>query len=334
MSQTMRPMLAVLAAVLVAMVVVYGNPSFTTTPAFGSMVPSPTAEQALHEAEAARDALEAKLAASEGERAKAIDVAATAPKGRGFVHANITYGHIHMAKTGGTTVNLMLASRYERVCGHKGYSYDRYQSNAQAARQHVNQVGALKSIGFPNKFSRARVPPAMMDEIGWEDCDYISHEVQAGWWIKTFAKWGTPVELHLPCRDPIDHLLSMANHNSRSFNCTAKSLWDEISRILILLDRWDNKLLKVPNFHVKCVKFESQFTDYMERMSTVLQTRFMVVEQVHQLATNKPRNTKKECLLTDFRVQQVVRTLMVERLPYYQFCNKCLNSSDNVMHRH
>merc|ERR1711865_272046 len=67
-------------------------------------------------------------------------------------------------------------------------------------------------------------------------------------------------------------------------------------------------------------------------MSTVLQTRFMVVEQVHQLATNIPRKKKDECLLTDFRAQQVVRTLMIQRFPYYQFCNKCLNSSDNVMH--
>ena len=42
---------------------------------------------------------------------------------------NITYGHIHMAKTAGTTLNSMLALNFERVCGHKGYSFDYYQAN-------------------------------------------------------------------------------------------------------------------------------------------------------------------------------------------------------------
>ena len=46
----------------------------------------------------------------------------------------------------------------------------------------------------------------MMKEIGFEDCD----------------KCHTPVELHLPCRDPIKHLLSMANQHNRSFNWVSK----------------------------------------------------------------------------------------------------------------
>ncbi len=29
------------------------------------------------------------------------------------------YGHVHMAKTGGTELNGLLAMGYERVCGHK-----------------------------------------------------------------------------------------------------------------------------------------------------------------------------------------------------------------------
>ena len=283
-----------------------------------------------------REALEAQLAASQQEKALAVDAAAIAPKGGGgFIHRNITYGHIHMAKTGGTTINLMMAGRFERVCGHKGYSYDRYQANALATRHHATSPRAFPSAGFPKGFSRARYPFGMMEEIGWEDCDYISNEVKASWWIKTFAKWHTPVELHLPCRDPIDHLLSSVNSIQSSFNCSASSLWDEIQRITFYWGdstRWDNKLLEVPNFHVKCVEFKSQFTGYMERMSTMLQTRLKVVEKFYQLETNQPRNKEKECLLTDLRVQQIVRKLMVERLPYHQFCNKCLNSSDNVMH--
>ena len=55
--------------------------------------------------EGAGEQLEAKLAASGEDKAlaKTIDVAAIALKdiSRGFVHPNITYGHIHMARTGG-----------------------------------------------------------------------------------------------------------------------------------------------------------------------------------------------------------------------------------------
>lgn len=34
---------------------------------------------------------------------------------------NLMYGHVHMAKTGGSSVNGILANKFERVCGNKGY---------------------------------------------------------------------------------------------------------------------------------------------------------------------------------------------------------------------
>ena len=45
----------------------------------------------------------------------------------GYVRPNVIYGHVHIAKAGGTTLNGILANKFERVCGHKGYSYDAYQ---------------------------------------------------------------------------------------------------------------------------------------------------------------------------------------------------------------
>lgn len=38
-------------------------------------------------------------------------------------HAKTLYGHVHMAKTGGTSINGILANKFERVCGHKGESH-------------------------------------------------------------------------------------------------------------------------------------------------------------------------------------------------------------------
>ena len=47
---------------------------------------------------------------------------ADSPAKLGWLRSNVTYGHIHVEKTGGMTVNQMFAGRFERVCGNKGYS--------------------------------------------------------------------------------------------------------------------------------------------------------------------------------------------------------------------
>ncbi len=47
----------------------------------------------------------------------------------GYHSPSVIYGHVHMAKTMGTTINGNLSMHYERICGHKGYSYDAYNTN-------------------------------------------------------------------------------------------------------------------------------------------------------------------------------------------------------------
>jgi hypothetical protein len=41
------------------------------------------------------------------------------------------YGHLHFPKTAGSNLNGLMASKYERVCGNKGFSYDSYQFNSR-----------------------------------------------------------------------------------------------------------------------------------------------------------------------------------------------------------
>ena len=48
---------------------------------------------------------------------------------------NVVYGHIHIMKTGGTSLNGILATKYERICGHKGYSYDAILQNERVQSQ-------------------------------------------------------------------------------------------------------------------------------------------------------------------------------------------------------
>ena len=65
--------------------------------------------------------------------------------GSWWVRPDKIIGHIHMAKTGGTELNGMLASNFERVCGHKGYSHDYYQYN-ERVRNTVNETNPSKWV--------------------------------------------------------------------------------------------------------------------------------------------------------------------------------------------
>ena len=94
-----------------------------------------------------------------------------------FGHGKL-YGHLHMAKTAGTSLNLLLAARYERVCGHKGYSYDAFQESKRRQTKKTGAGPAKRDIieKMYLGFSRSRVPDHVMIEIGFENCDYVSHE--------------------------------------------------------------------------------------------------------------------------------------------------------------
>ena len=69
---------------------------------------------------------------------------------------DVLYGHVHIAKTAGTTVNGELAMHYERVCGHKGYSYDAFQTNELLKKGSPN---ILYNNADSKSYNRGRVPP-------------------------------------------------------------------------------------------------------------------------------------------------------------------------------
>lgn len=89
-------------------------------------------------------------------------------------HSKKIFGHVHVAKTAGTSINGILANKFERVCGHKGYSYDAFADNVKAG-----QISASGGRVFAE--GRSQVMPDTMAEIGFEDCDYVSHEIESNW---------------------------------------------------------------------------------------------------------------------------------------------------------
>lgn len=237
-------------------------------------------------------------------------------------NANTTYGHIHMAKTGGTTLNGFMALKFERVCGHKGYSYDYFQANNRFKGrpkgkkwEHVEDSLSTDDDAYSN---RGSVPFYIMNEIGYEDCDWISQEKNWSFWPNNFGSWHHHLELHLPCRDPIEHLMSQCNYWKQTFNCNATNIEDEIDNCDVWLNRFSLKLAGM----TKCYDYNLQFTSYMKLMSQTLQSRRITGEYVHR-STNNPRNKTNECIWNapeEFR--QKVNAIMVSNYDYYSFCDR------------
>ena len=160
------------------------------------------------------------------------------------------FEHLHIAKTAGTTLNGNLSLHFERVCGHKGYSYDAYQANER--REAAKKTGKGERPG-----EGERHWPKIMQWIGFEDCDWISQEDPVNFWFQ-FGIWDQPLELHVPCRDPIDHLLSQCGHQGKNFNC-AGDLSKEIEKCMMNMDRFSNKLKSIQNVHLKCFDWRASF---------------------------------------------------------------------------
>ncbi|CAE7225825.1 unnamed protein product [Symbiodinium natans] len=239
----------------------------------------------------------------------------------------VIYGHVHMAKTGGSFVNGALALNYERVCGEKGYSYDAFQANWRYRnnKSHVDTMGEVE-IGY----SRQRVPAIIQEEIGHEDCDYVSLEGQWQWW-KKFTSWKVRVELHVPCREPVDHLLSQCNYKSRIFNCNG-NLEEEIRNCLTGLSVRFNKALVqsqlFPNFNARCFN-TSRSKEYVEYMGQRLQPKRFQSKYAYR-PTNKPRKKRRECLLSNTTARLLVEAQLA-KIDYYDFCSGCLRSKQNLL---
>ena len=84
-----------------------------------------------------------------------------------------------MAKTGGSSLNGMLANKFERVCGNKGNTYDYYSYNEGLKSMNVESI---RLDQLRQKAIRERVI-----EFGFENCDYISLEVLWKDWVGNFA---------------------------------------------------------------------------------------------------------------------------------------------------
>lgn len=254
----------------------------------------------------------------------------------GYVHPPIVYGHVHMEKTAGTTLNGVLASHFDNVCGHKGYSYDYNQYNKRTKEYMDEHDGKFNnhngdSINKLNRgYSRGRVPHAMMDEIGFESCDYISLEQNGKKWHEV-ASIVQNLELHVPCRDSLEHLMSMCNFHFVTFDCDVTKLEASVEKCHVNMERFSSSWFNDTNIKsVKC--FEGTHVDpYVEYMSDRLIRKRFETEYVFR-ESNKDRIKEEECIWSQPKdIQEEVKRILREKSEYFRFCDSCLGSDNDLL---
>lgn len=229
-------------------------------------------------------------------------------------------GHIHIAKTGGSTLNQQLANKFHGVCGHKGYSFDSYQ----ARRRNNGDVtlGYVKdSINrVYENYDRTRVPEEIMFERGFEACHWVSFESDMHVW-KHFENWGEPLELHLPCRDPVEHFMSQVNHEEKKIHCASFRPAVDAGKYLIYMNRF--QVAAIPrNATVRCVRFSKQFDDYQTLIGL---PKKRIVNKLHpsHIYTNQPRSRKNECIWRHPKLVAELKAHLIKSYDYYNYCSKC-----------
>lgn len=190
----------------------------------------------------------------------------------------------------------------------------------------LTKVGGPDLVSYKyNGFNRGRVKPEIMQEIGFEDCDYISLELPWNTWTSIAEMW--PLELHVPCREPLDHLMSQCNHRGIEFDCDAKDMAGQVDDCLIAVNRFDLSLVKMEHVQLKCFN-PMPIEPYLEYMDQYLQRKRIPTAYVHR-TSNIPRIKTTECIWKNKHVaDQVLKMLMV--YDYYRWCRDCIGREHDL----
>ena len=240
--------------------------------------------------------------------------------GKGWVRPNTIFGHWHIAKTAGSTINGALANRFERVCGNKGNSYG----------YHQYQIDIQKN-GYKK---RSNVFKNDLKKNGFDECDFISLEVRTSYWKRFNDK---KMEMHIPCRNMIDLFISHVNHRGDKFDCSAldsnniTEIQRQIDKNIIFDNRFQAEEIKTfgENARFKCFD-PMPPTRYIDYMANILQERRVVPEYVHR-ATNKKRVKEKECLWSmDKEKLDLLSKLLKEHWGLFNFCEECMGSENEL----
>ncbi len=141
-----------------------------------------------------------------------------------------------------------------------------------------------------------------------------------------------PLEMHVPCRDPIDHLMSQCNYHHQHLACdaaTEKEYFASVGKCFVRLnERYNHDLEK--HFDVKCYDFKNQFGGYLDYLNEKLENRRYEAEAYVRRETNDPRDKESECIWKRPDLLEKTRTYLINNIDYYGFCNKCLGTENEI----
>jgi hypothetical protein len=231
--------------------------------------------------------------------------------------------HVHLAKTAGSTVNRVVARRYYGVCGHKGYSFS--QNLEDTVRNTTDAT--FKGYGLD------RVHPTRMQSWGLHNCVFISHEIAVPAFTRmvqltvflNVTKTGI-----IPCREPLDHLLSQCNHkgvNLTKLSSNNSTCAEIVSRCSVAWNRYDDSLLDVFD-RVILFKYDD-FDALLARLDRTVPRRVIALEDKKYFRTNRPRNTQNE----EFGMSCSISTLrehLMRKWSYYRLCDNFLGEASYI----
>jgi len=258
----------------------------------------------------------------------------------GWTFNPVVYGLLHILESGSAEINGHLSMKYERVCGAKGYSYDAYNANERfktkalalrKGRKHSQVVttGDIYSK-IDKSYNRNNVPIRYMKEIGFEDCDYVALDADAGEWYANFGNWFKPMELHVPCRDPIDLFMSMCEHQGIKFRCE-ENFDEEVNKCLNGGKGFVMSQLTRDNINLKCFDAPSGKNDYMRYMKGRLQVKILQGTFVRR---DKPQGSEEELCIRksdDYKIRLEDHLKHKSDFKdYFEFCDECMVSGNNL----
>jgi hypothetical protein len=321
------------------------------------------------------------------------------------------FAFLHMAKTSGTTVNGILASRYHGICGNKGFDYKIFerlnQNYTYVAKDDMDDFwnySLNKNFNAKKNGYVSKIPPGLQEEllkgaVSYSDgsivesspspnvvndsttpttliggtqtsttttttdtCHYLGAEL--GWhvWRDIAQIVNRPLQLHVPCREPIDHFMSMCNELHVTLDC-GKDFATMVQECGKYYHRYNDGLrqpwtatttrtatntetavatastntVMTPKegdyvIDVKCfnVSRRDEYIDWVgERLPKPSKRRHP--KQYTFRATNKPRDVQKECIWKDLILRDALRTYLVQNVEYYNFCDSCIGSDDDLL---
>jgi hypothetical protein len=216
------------------------------------------------------------------------------------------------------------------------YSYDAVQFNQRiktmvdsTGKANLKQVAGsdLISSKYGGGFNRGRVKPEAMVEVGFEDCDYVSLEEYWQAWSKITAIW--PLELHVPCRDPLEHLMSQCNHRGIEFECDGDAE-AQVRECLIMIGRFNaTGLSQMPNMTLKCFN-PIPIYPYIDYMDQFLQRKRIETQYVHRSSSELARNKAIECIWKNEDVANRVSKIL-QSYDYYGWCEACMGGANDLL---